>query len=480
MELKLFNTLGRKLQILKPEDGKTLRFYCCGPTVYGPAHIGNFRTFVIQDLCRRVVESVGYKTLHVRNVTDVDDKTIRQAVDSGKSLRRVTDHWGKRFENDCQKLNLLSPHQAPSAVGHIAEQIGLIKKLIAKDLAYVATNGSVYFRISNYKDYGKLSGKKGKGLQKNADRRLSDADEYDKESWQDFVLWKHKKPEDGDNYWESPWGLGRPGWHIECSAMAIKYLGESFDMHSGGIDLCFPHHENEIAQSEGVTGKPFARHWFHVDHLRVEGKKMSKSIGNLFLIDDIESWGFHPMELRYVLLSGHYRQTFNFTREALSAARKVLQRFASLYQQFDCEAVSQEILRPKSWGSFAGVQKAFLDDLNVSKAFGELHTIAAKITPKIKNKSLSIEEGRDLQVGLFLTFDTLGINLKPFYNNRSDLKNTPTPPEIERLAERRWEAKKNREWELADTLRTEIMQSGWIVKDHKAGFDLSKNDYLNK
>ena len=474
MEFKLFNTLGRRLEILKPEDDNTLRFYCCGPTVYGPAHIGNFRTFVIQDLCRRVVESIGHKTLHVRNITDVDDKTIRQAVNSKKPLQSVTDYWRKQFENDCKKLNLLPPHENPSAVEHISEQIGLIRKLVAKNLAYVATNGSVYFRISNYKDYGKLSGKKGEGLQKNADRRLSDADEYDKESWQDFVLWKSKKPDDGENYWESPWGLGRPGWHIECSAMAIKYLGESFDMHSGGIDLCFPHHENEIAQSEGVTGKTFARHWFHIDHLRVEGRKMSKSIGNLFLIDDIESWGFHPMELRYVLLSGHYRQTFNFTREALSAARKVLHRFAFLHQQLDCIAVSQEALKPKSWGSFSGVRNALLDDLNVSKALGELHIIATKVTPKIKNQSFSIDDKRDLQVGLFLTFDTLGIDLRPFYNDYSDHKTQTIPSEIERLANRRWEAKKSRKWELADNLRKEIMQFGWIVKDNKVGFDLSK------
>lgn len=472
MEFKLFNTLGRKLDNLRPEDGDTLRFYCCGPTVYGPAHIGNFRTFVIQDLCRRVAESIGQRTLHIRNITDVDDKTIRQAVDSGKPLGRVTRQWREQFEKDCQKLNLLPPHHAPSAVAHIPEQIELIKGLIAKDLAYVATNGSVYFRISSFQDYGKLSGKTGKGLQKNADHRLSDADEYDKESWQDFVLWKQAKPEDGINYWESPWGPGRPGWHIECSAMAIKYLGESFDMHSGGIDLCFPHHENEIAQSEGATGKPFARHWFHISHLKVEGQKMSKSTGNLFLIKDIENWGFHPMELRYVLISGHYRQTFNFTKESMIAAGKVLHRFAALYQQLDCMAVAQELPRPNSWGSFVGIQQALLEDLNVSKALGQLHILIAEITQKIRNQSLSIKEKRDFQIGLFLTFDTLGIDLKPYYEKQSELKKRSVPSEIQELADKRWEAKKNQQWELADRLRKEIVLGGWTIKDTKTGFDL--------
>jgi cysteinyl-tRNA synthetase len=278
MVLNLYDTMTREVREVFPMDENSVRFYACGPTVYGPAHIGNFRTFVMQDVFRRVLETSGQKTLHVRNLTDVDDKTIRQSQEQGVKLEDFTDKWTARFHKDCEFLNLLTPHAEPSAVEHIPEQISLIERLIEGGNAYRANDGSVYFKVDAFPEYGRLSRLADREITTSAtDRETSD--EYERDTAADFVLWKVRRPEDGENFWESPWGQGRPGWHIECSAMSMKVLGDSFDLHSGGVDLIFPHHENEIAQSECATGKTFARHWFHIAHLMVEGKKMSKSLG---------------------------------------------------------------------------------------------------------------------------------------------------------------------------------------------------------
>ncbi|MDA7914582.1 cysteine--tRNA ligase, partial [Akkermansiaceae bacterium] len=266
-------------------DGKVFRFYCCGPTVYGPAHIGNFRTFVIQDVMRRVLELGGMKTKHVRNITDVDDKTIRDSVSAGMQLADFTAQWRDRFHADCVALNCLKPHIEPSAVEHIPEQVAMIEELLEKGHAYASEDGSVYFRITSFSEYGKLSrlDQRELDLGKTQNERAN-SDEYEKDNIADFVLWKSRRDEDGDNYWSSPWGEGRPGWHLECSAMILKYLGRTFDLHSGGEDLVFPHHENELAQSKCSCGGEFARHWFHSTHLLVNGKKMSKSSGTLYTL----------------------------------------------------------------------------------------------------------------------------------------------------------------------------------------------------
>ena len=267
--LHLHDTLSRKVRPIAPADGETLRFYCCGPTVYGPAHVGNLRTFLLQDVFRRTVELSGTPTHHVRNLTDVDDKTIRQSQAEGVPLAEFTARWTARLHADAEALNILPPHHEPGAVAHIPHQIRLIERLIAGGHAYVAADGSVYFDVSSFTTYGQLSRLNereittGQPVGGHADDR-EDADEYARESAADFALWKARKPEDGPNAWPSPWGEGRPGWHIECSAMSIEYLGETFDVHSGGVDLIFPHHENEIAQSEAATGHTFARHWFHI------------------------------------------------------------------------------------------------------------------------------------------------------------------------------------------------------------------------
>ena len=270
--LSLHDTLTRECQEVFPSDGEVFRFYCCGPTVYGPAHIGNFRTFLVQDLLRRVVELSGLKTRHVRNVTDVDDKTIRESQAAGVALPAFAAGWTARFHEDADALNMLQPHVEPGAVDHIPEQIVLIENLLARGNAYHSEDGSVYFKVSSFAPYGRLSRLDKRELKAGAAESANDADEYDKDNVSDFVLWKTRKPADGENFWESPWGEGRPGWHLECSAMGMKYLGESFDLHAGGVDLCFPHHENEIAQSRCAHGTPvMAKTWMHNGFLQVEG-----------------------------------------------------------------------------------------------------------------------------------------------------------------------------------------------------------------
>ena len=462
MQLSLYNTLSRQQEPVFPEDQQRLRFYCCGPTVYGPAHIGNFRTFVVQDGFRRLVEFLGIQTCHVRNITDVDDKTIRASIQAGMSLERFTKKWQDRFELDCAALNLLVPQYAPSAVGHISEQIKLIENLIAQGYAYVGANNSVYYRIASFADYGKLSRLNTAGSLKNASKRLNDQDEYDKESWQDFVLWKAWKPEDGPNRWESPWGAGRPGWHIECSAMSMRYLGESFDLHSGGIDLVFPHHENEIAQSEAATGKRFARHWLHVAHLRVNGEKMSKSLGNLYLLEDVKQRGYSMAALRYLLLSGHYRQPLNFTWESLAGVDSTLQRILRMTQG-DVRVLSQASgLSALQTELFLPVVAALCEDLNTAKAFGALNSALHLF------KGMRPDEQALARADLIQILRLLGLPEKC-----ETATAVTVPAAIQALAEQRQAARQAKDWAQADAARDSIKAQGWEVSDTASGFQLS-------
>lgn len=462
MSLHLYNTLTRKIEPLQPADGTTVRFYCCGPTVYGPAHIGNFRTFLLQDVFRRVIESTGLATLHVRNVTDVDDKTIRGAGEAGESLAVFTGRWRQRFEEDCERLGLLEPAVVPSAVEHIPEQIALIERLIDKGLAYAGRDGSIYFRIAAFPAYGKLSGFRPEGNRANAEGRLNDADEYNKEEFADFALWKAWKQEDGENRWESPWGLGRPGWHIECSAMSMKYLGESFDLHSGGVDLIFPHHENEIAQSEGATGQPFARHWLHVAHLRVENQKMSKSLGNLYTLEDLMERGYSPLEMRYALLSGHYRQPLNFTMDSLAAARSALTRLRRIAGAHGWPLRAQQPV-VDSWGAFEPVREALLDDLNTPKALGAMFSVLSQLEKEGK------QTGEATGGGFGGVLYALGLDL----TDEAKPESAEAPSQVRSLAEQRQAARSRRDWGDADRLRAEIAAAGWVVVDTPGGFELS-------
>ena len=473
-KLQLHDTLSRKRLEIVPNDGSKFRFYCCGPTVYGPAHIGNFRAFLVQDFFRRVIELSGLKTLHVRNITDVDDKTIRESIIAGVSLKEFTDGWTNQFHEDSEQLNLLKPHIEPSAVEHIPEQIELIKQLIDKENAYVSEDGSVYFSVSSYPKYGKLTRIDQRDLKAGAGETANDADEYEKDNLADFVLWKAKKTEDGDNFWESPWGHGRPGWHIECSAMAMKYLGETLDLHAGGVDLCFPHHENEIAQSEACTGKTFSRHWFHNEHLMVEGNKMSKSLGNLYTLADIINKGYSSSELRFALLAGSYRTKLNFSFERMDEARLNLRRIANLahnlggIDSYDnlCELAQNGFIE---MGPFQSSWNALLEDLNASASLGELFGAIKDVEGKLAGQDISEEDRKIYKQGLSTIVNAFGWDLP---DADSENKDVEVPEEVQLLANQRWEAKSNKEWAESDRLRDEINSHGWIIKDDKEGYKL--------
>jgi cysteinyl-tRNA synthetase len=420
----------------------------------------------MQDVFRRVLETDGLKTYHARNLTDVDDKTIRQSQEEGVPLGEFTTRWTERFHEDCRALMLLPPHVEPSAVGHIPEQISLIERLVERGKAYEA-EGSVYFNVGSFDGYGCLS--------RLAEREITtstavreNSDEYDRDSAADFALWKARRPEDGDNFWESPWGEGRPGWHIECSAICMKHLGESFDLHSGGVDLVFPHHDNEIAQVEAVTDKTFARHWFHIAHLMVEGQKMSKSLGNLHTLEELVQKGYKAQEVRYVLLSGSYRQPLNFTFDSMKAARKALSKLSDFATKFGFKPSQGNSLETE-FGPFHPVQEALLADLNTPEALGRFFRLIRELGQAFERGEYEGKEEALYEVrrGFQATCDALGLVVEPKVQNTEE-----APPEIQDLAQRRWEAKQSKDWALADQLRDELVAKGWTVKDGKDGFDL--------
>ncbi|MEM0967337.1 MAG: cysteine--tRNA ligase [Verrucomicrobiota bacterium] len=474
MDFVLSNTLTSEKERVFASDAKSLRFYCCGPTVYGPAHIGNFRTFVLQDVFRRVVELSGLDTVHVRNITDVDDKTIRESRALNESLTGFTDRWRERFEADCSRLGILPPHHAPSAVAHIQQQIDLIQRLIEAGHAYQAEDGSVYYRVSSFEPYGRLSGLDKAKAVKNADGRMQASDEYAKDDWADFALWKAWKEEDGPNQWESLWGPGRPGWHIECSAMSMELLGESFDLHSGGVDLIFPHHENEIAQSEGATGKKFVRHWFHVAHLMVNGEKMSKSLGNLYTLDDLAEKGFQAAEVRFVLASGHYRKTLNFTFDSLNGARKSLNRVKVVVEELlkatgldalpDYEASRR--LGSGSLGIFQPAWEALLDDLNTAESLGRFFGSLRTVEAALKEPGIDVPTAEQWLNGIAFLLNAMGLFLP--HEVEFDI-----PEEITDLANERLEARNEKDWGRSDSLRDELLSKGWQIKDAKEGYELT-------
>lgn len=459
----LYSTQRQLLEEITPNqpDG-VLRIYCCGPTVYNFAHIGNFRTFLVQDVLRRLCIALGYKVKFVRNITDVDDKTIRNSQKEGVSLKQFTEHWTDIFHKDCERLNILAPDIEPRATGHIAEQIEIIRQLIETNHAYKAADGSVYFRLSTFPNYGKVSGITVDQLQtqsENSAGQQNISDEYDRDNVHDFALWKAYKPEDGDIFWNSPWGKGRPGWHIECSAMARKYLGDTIDIHGGGVDLCFPHHENEVAQSESVTGKQFVKHWFHSAHLQVEGQKMSKSLGNLYTLDDLERRGYSPAVVRYALISGHYRQVFNFTFSGLDAAQSALKKIQSKCSgmQFKKQYVPNVIAH---WEYFLSAIEALKQDLNVPKCLGEVFAV-------LKNERSVTEK---FQSELELILYILGLREFILCDEKPDIETIPE--EIIALAKQRQSAKLEKKYAEADQIREQINSRGWDIKDRKDGYDL--------
>jgi len=467
MALKLFNTLTRSVQEFAPLNAavKKTGMYCCGPTVYDFAHIGNWRTFVFADLVRRTLEFSGCEVKHVMNITDVEDKIIKRVRENKTTLREFTGKYEAAFLEDLKTLNCLPPHQTPRATEHIPEIIALIEKLVARGIAYKAGDGSVYFSIDKYRGCGCTYGQ----LQKlNFDElRVGErvaADEYDKESVADFALWKARVPDDGDVFWPSPWGEGRPGWHIECSAMSIKALGETFDLHLGGEDLKFPHHEDEIAQSEGATGKPFVKHWLHGAHLLVEGKKMSKSLGNYFTLRDLQAKGFTGREVRCLLLTSHYRETFNFTLDGLHAARTSLARID------ECVGKLRELAggttaapEPKLVEQFAA---AVGDDLNVSAAWGAVFEWVRETNKRLTENSLTAPQAAAALAAWEKVDSVLGVGIKA---EASDI-----PAEITALMEARQEARKAKDFKKSDTIRDELKAKGWVIEDTPKGPKLKK------
>jgi cysteinyl-tRNA synthetase len=477
MALKLFNTLSRSIQEFTPLDpaGKKTGMYCCGPTVYDFAHIGNWRTFVFGDLVRRTLEFKGYAVTHVMNITDVEDKIIKRVNENKTSLREFTGQYEAAFFEDLKTLNCLLPHHTPHATDHIADIIALIEKLIARGIAYKAADGSVYFSIEKYRGcgctYGQLlklnldelrPGERAGRVE--AEQRRVKSDEYAKESVADFALWKARVPEDGDVFWKSEsLGEGRPGWHIECSAMSMKVLGESFDLHLGGEDLIFPHHEDEIAQSEGATGKLFVKHWLHGAHLLVEGKKMSKSLGNFFTLRDLLAKGFTGREIRYLLLTAHYRETFNFTLDGLQGARTALARID------ECLGKLRELAggttAPPDPMPVVKFASALEDDLNISEAWAVVFDWVRETNRRLADNALTPARAAVALATWERVDSVLGIGTK---------SGTEIPAEILARAEARTAAKKAKDFKRADAIRDELKAKGWVIEDTAKGPKLKK------
>src|SRR5271170_7744782 len=369
MALRFYNTLTQQVEPFQPLEGNTVRMYTCGPTVYNYAHIGNLRTFTFEDILRRWLLYRGYKMDHVMNITDVDDKIIRNAAAEGKTLAEYTAKYTEAFLEDCAALRLQRPERMVKATDHIPEMVGAIETLAERGFTY-ESDGSIYYRISKFPEYGKLSHNDFTGIRAGA---RVDVDEYDKANARDFVLWK--APKDGEVFWESEIGPGRPGWHIECSAMAMKYLGETLDIHAGGVDLIFPHHENEIAQSEAITSKPFARFWLHSEFLNVESQKMAKSAGNFYTLRDLQSEGYQPEAVRYLLASVPYRKKLNFTFDGLKAAATAIERLRNFKLRLDTEkfqdGVNQALL-DRTEAAAERFGESLDDDLNTAEALAAL------------------------------------------------------------------------------------------------------------
>ena len=470
MGLKLFNTLTRSVQAFEPLDaaGKRVGMYSCGPTVYDFAHIGNWRTFVFADLVRRYLEFKGYAVHHVTNITDVDDKIINRVRELGIGLREFTGPFERAYFDDLKELGCRPPNDTPRATEHIPQIIDLIAKLLERSIAYQAPDGSVYFSIEKYRaagcQYGQLV--KLNFEEMRVGERVA-SDEYAKESLADFALWKARVPEDGAVFWPSPWGEGRPGWHIECSAMSMELLGPSFDLHLGGEDLMFPHHEDEIAQSEGAglqtCGHRFVKHWLHGAHLLVEGKKMSKRLGNFFTLRDLLGRGFTGREIRFLLLTAHYRETFNFTLKGVQDARTALQRIDECLNKLrEVAAGAKADPDPRLVEQFTA---ALDEDLNIAGAWGvifewvrETNRALAEngVSPAAAAAALAAWDRLDTVLGIGVTAEV------------------EVPAEITALLEARQAARKAKDFKRSDAIRDELKAQGWVIEDTPKGARVKK------
>ena len=498
MSLKIYNTLNRRKEDFKPINDNIVKMYTCGPTVYNYAHIGNLRSFMFEDILRRTLKLFGYKVKQVMNLTDVEDKTIRSSIASGIPLCEFTQKYKDAFFKDLDTLKMERAELYPSATDHIKEMIKLVQILVGKGYGYQTEDGSVYYSIRKFPEYGKLA--KIDMKNQRVGTRVKD-DEYEKDSVADFALWKAWTKEDGDVYWESPWGKGRPGWHIECSAMSMKYLGKTFDLHTGGVDNMFPHHEDEIAQSEAANGIKFVNYWMHCEYLIVNNQKMSKSLGNFYTLRDLIEKGYKPEEIRWVLISTHYRKKLNFTFKACEQAREALKSFSNMFirlseiKNSECKSenldIPQEVharsvlkINDRFAASFSSLnvddkdvydfvgytiqehlaefKKSLGDDLNISGALGAVFNLQ-KETNKLIDKSMMSKDDADKIINTYKEFNKV-LGVFSFDNLQVSV-----PEEVVRMAEERQTARKNRDFAAADELRDRIKATGWIVEDTPNG-----------
>ncbi len=456
MNLRLYNTLNNKIEDFKEIKEGKIGLYTCGPTVYDFAHIGNFRSYVFEDLFKRYLIYLGYNVKHIMNITDIDDKTIKKSNELGVDINEITEKYLKAFFKDIKTLNILKADFYPKATEHIKEMVELIEKLKNNGYAYKKEN-SVYFNIEKFKGYGKLANI----LKENLKTGVSiDSDEYDKENVQDFVLWKGKKED--EPYWKTKYGEGRPGWHIECSAMSMKYLGNHFDIHMGGVDNIFPHHENEIAQAECATGEKFVNFWIHCQHLIVNNQKMSKSLGNYYTLEDLIQKGYKPMAIRYLLLSTHYRKTLNFTFEGLERAIRSLNRINdfifSLKGLKSNKGESEDISNIINQNEIK-FRENMNNDLNVSGALGVFFDFTHQINLKLKElKTKDIEN----ILAYIKRIDSVTGVLK-------EEESSPLEDEIEKKIKIRENARKAKDYKLADSIREELKEKGIILIDTSDG-----------
>ena len=461
-EFRLYNTLTRRIEPFAPEDGQTVRMYTCGPTVYRPAHLGNFRTFLFQDLLRRVMALRGWKLFQVMNLTDVDDKIIKSASERGLTIGEATAPISEIFHRDRAFLRIEDAELYPKATDHIPEMIDIVEKLVERKLAYLADDGTVYFAIDKFKDYGKLSRLDTREVKAGA-RVMQD--DYSKENAQDFALWKAAKPEDEATgaAWDSPWGRGRPGWHLECSAMAMKYLGETLDIHCGGIDLIFPHHEDEIAQSEGATGKLFSRFWCHGEFLLTDGTKMAKRLGNVATVQDLRDQGVPAAAFRHFVFSTHYRKQLNMSGDALEASIEGVRRIADFAERLAAARGATPELEKLAEETEAEVKAALFDDLNAPIALGALFTFVRRANAELDRNGVdkrSIERAREVFARINEMLGVVPESAGP-------------DPELTRWVEERLAARKDaraqRNFAQADSIRAEIEEKGVAIEDSPQG-----------
>ena len=460
MALRFYNTLTQQVEEFTPLHPNEVRIYTCGPTVYNYAHIGNLRTFTFEDILRRWLSARGYKLNHVMNITDVEDKIIRNAMAQGKSIYEYTEKYTQAFLEDTATMRLQRPEILAKATDHIPEMVTAIETLEHKGFTYVS-DGSVYYRISKFPTYGKLSHNDFSGIRAGA---RVDVDEYDKADARDFVLWKAKK--EGEPAWTAPAGEGRPGWHIECSVMAMKYLGETIDIHAGGVDLIFPHHENEIAQSEAISGKPFARFWLHAEHLSVDMQKMSKSLGNIYTLRDIVEMGYSPEALRYLLASVPYRKKLNFSLDGLDAARTAIERLRNYKLRLETAKFPEgedAALAERTADALRKFDEALDDDLNTAQALGAIFEYVRDTNSAMDAGTFPVGNVA-AALSLLARFDSVFDVLRP-----TEKTGGISDADIEALIVERTQAKKTKNFSRADEIRKQLTDAGIILEDTKDG-----------